>query len=81
MVTWSDFSLGVGGATGDSSVSAVKAQVFDADGAMVGSEILVNTATANTQDFPADYGAVEWRLRGDLAGLQSGRRRRDRRCQ
>ena len=34
-----------------------------------GGEILVNTATANTQDCSADYGAVEWRLRGDLAGL------------
>ena len=49
---WRDFSLGAGGATGDASGSAVKAQVFAADGAPVGSEIRVNTATANDQWFP-----------------------------
>ena len=47
VVTWADLSLGVGGATGDSSGNAVKAQVFAADGTRVGSEILVNTATAS----------------------------------
>ena len=52
VVTWRDNSLGVGGATGDSSSSAVKAQVFAADGTRVGSELLVNTATANDQDDP-----------------------------
>ena len=52
VVTWSDSSLGVGGATGDSSDRAVKAQVFDADGTTVGSEILVNTATAGGQFVP-----------------------------
>jgi hypothetical protein len=50
VVTWRDDSQGVGGATGDSSNSAVKAQVFAADGTRVGSELLVNTATANAQD-------------------------------
>ena len=44
-MTWEDLSLGVGGATGDASDYAVKAQVFTADGAPVGGEILVNTAT------------------------------------
>jgi len=52
VVTWLDGSLGVGGATGDSSSNAVKAQVFAAGGAPVGSEILVNTAIANAQQAP-----------------------------
>ena len=42
----------------------------------MGSEILVNTATASDQ-FSADHGAVERRLRGDVAGQQPGRWRRD----
>ena len=52
MVIWRDFSQGVGGATGDTSDSAVKAQVFAADGAPVGDEILVNTATDDDQYIP-----------------------------
>ena len=52
VVTWEDRSLGAGGAGGDTSDLAVKAQVFTAGGAAVGSEILVNTATANTQNDP-----------------------------
>ena len=60
VVTWQDGdplkgpgSLGVGGATGDSSGTAVKAQVFTAGGEQVGSEILVNTTTAGNQFAPA----------------------------
>jgi hypothetical protein len=62
VVTWQDGdpynyngsgSLGVGGATGDSSGTAVKAQVFTASGEQVGSEILVNTTTAGNQSGPA----------------------------
>ena len=49
VVTWTDGSLGVGGATGDASGSAVKAQVFNADGSKLGGEILVNSATAGNQ--------------------------------
>uniref|UniRef100_UPI000AC37846 beta strand repeat-containing protein n=1 Tax=Sphingomonas sp. CCH10-B3 TaxID=1768757 RepID=UPI000AC37846 len=52
VVTWADGSLGVGGAGGDTSSTAAKAQVFAANGTPVGSEILVNTATANNQDTP-----------------------------
>jgi hypothetical protein len=52
VVTWQDGSLGVGGATGDASNTAVKAQVFAAGGSLVGSEIRVNTATANAQSLP-----------------------------
>ena len=49
VVTWQDNSLGVGGATGDSSLSAVKAQVYAADGSRIGTELLVNSATASSQ--------------------------------
>jgi VCBS repeat-containing protein len=52
VVTWQDLSVGVGGATGDTSSYAVKAQVFAAGGASIGSEILVNSATTNNQDSP-----------------------------
>ena len=52
VVTWRDSSQGVGGATGDTSGTAVKAQIFDDSGAAVGSEILVNTATASAQFNP-----------------------------
>ena len=49
VVTWQDDSQGVGGATGDNSDNAVKAQVFAANGTRVGSELLVNTATVSAQ--------------------------------
>jgi hypothetical protein len=52
VVTWEDLSQGVGGANEDTSVDAVKAQVFAADGTEVGTEILVNTATFNNQFRP-----------------------------
>jgi hypothetical protein len=51
-ITWFDYSAGVGGATGDSSGSAVKVQIFAIDGSKIGGEILVNTATINDQWFP-----------------------------
>lgn len=49
VITWSDSSR-VGG---DSSKDAIKVQVFDAQGDKVGSERLVNVATANNQQQPA----------------------------
>jgi hypothetical protein len=49
VVTWTDASMGVGGATGDTSITAIKAQVYAADGSRVGTELLVNTATENDQ--------------------------------
>ena len=52
VVTWYDGSQGVGGATGDTSSTAIKAQIFTAAGAAVGGEILVNTATAGHQVYP-----------------------------
>ena len=78
VVTWQDDSHGVGGATGDSSGTAVKAQVFAADGTRVGSELLVNTATARHQSNSADHGAVERRLRGDVGRTSAWRWRSDR---
>ncbi|MFC4442183.1 Ig-like domain-containing protein, partial [Caulobacter henricii] len=52
VVTWTDASLGVGGASGDTSGPAIKAQVFAANGTAVGSELRVNTATTNIQESP-----------------------------
>ena len=46
-VTWSDANAG-----SDGSASSVKAQLFDASGAAVGGELLVNTATLNAQKAP-----------------------------
>ncbi len=48
VVTWVDNSA----SGGDTSGTAVRAQVFTAAGATVGTEILVNTATANGQAAP-----------------------------
>ena len=50
VVTWDDYSHGVGGATGDDSGFALKAQVFAANGAKIGPELLVNTTTLDNQD-------------------------------
>lgn len=47
VITWTDNS----GLGGDSSGASVKAQLYDANGNRVGSEFLVNTATANAQNF------------------------------
>jgi Ca2+-binding RTX toxin-like protein len=52
VVTWEDYSTGIGGTTGDSSRSAIKTQVFTTQGDKIGSEILVNTATVNYQMDP-----------------------------
>ncbi len=48
VVTWEDLS----GTLGDSDATSVKAQMFAADGSKVGSEFLVNTATASDQLKP-----------------------------
>jgi hypothetical protein len=52
VVTWQD----AGSATGDISAQNIKTQLFDASGAKVGSEFLVNTQTANTQYAPTITG-------------------------
>jgi hypothetical protein len=78
VVTWQDFSFGVGGATGDSDGTAIKAQVFAANGTRVGSELLVNTATTFAQSVPqitalADGGfVVTWEDNSAGAGGAPG---------
>jgi Ca2+-binding RTX toxin-like protein len=52
VVTWDDWS----GTLGDASSYSVKAQMFDAAGARVGGEFLVNTQTANSQSSPTITG-------------------------
>jgi hypothetical protein len=52
VVTWTDDS----GTLGDSSDLSIKAQVFTAGGAKVGSEFLVNTQTAGLQQLPTITG-------------------------
>ncbi|WP_440957634.1 hypothetical protein ACFELO_10055 [Oceanicaulis sp. LC35] len=46
VVTWEDLSL----SADDTSLHAVRAQVIDEDGDKIGSEFLVNTITANSQN-------------------------------
>jgi Ca2+-binding RTX toxin-like protein len=48
VASWSDSS----GQGGDTSASGIKAQVFDASGGKVGTEFLVNTVTATSQNEP-----------------------------
>src|SRR6478735_92420 len=52
VIIWEDYSAGVGGTGGDTTGSAVKAQVFAAGGTPVGPEILVNSATIASQSNP-----------------------------
>ncbi|MCW2237619.1 calcium-binding protein [Azospirillum canadense] len=52
VVTWVDGSR----SADDSSGTAVRAQLYDARGAKVGGEFLVNTTTAGSQDSPAVAG-------------------------
>ena len=75
VVVWQDRSKGVGGAAGDSSEDAIKAQVFTSQGLPVGGEILVNTATESYQQSPrvavlADGGFVVtwWDLSDGVGG-------------
>ncbi len=49
IATWTDAS----GLDGDASSTSVKAQIFDANGAKVGNEFLVNTSTAGAQQDSA----------------------------
>ena len=48
-ISWQDLSKGNGGAVGDTSGWAVKAQTFTEDGKKAGSEILVNTSMEGDQ--------------------------------
>jgi len=73
VVVWRDLSL-----QGDTSGAGVKAQVYDAGGARVGAELLVNAIGFNAQDQPtvtkiAGGGfAVSWRDNSNLVTDASG---------
>jgi Ca2+-binding RTX toxin-like protein len=56
-VAWTDYST----TGGDTSSTAIRGQIFAADGAPSGSEFLINTTTVNNQSEPA------------IAGLEGGR--------
>jgi hypothetical protein len=77
VIAWEDLSEGVGGASGDASGMAVKAQVFAEDASRVGSEILVNTAVTGDQGHPQVMPlggggfVVTWYDRGQRLGLES----------
>src|SRR5262245_59311816 len=49
VVVWQDYNIG----GGDLSGSAVRAQIFNADGSPAGGEFLVNTTTENYQFGPS----------------------------
>ena len=69
IVTWQDAS----GTLGDNSGTSIKAQIYAADGAKVGSEFLINTQTAGAQTVPAITGlsgggfVVTWQTAGGTA--------------
>ncbi|HVF94057.1 MAG TPA: Ig-like domain-containing protein [Sphingomonas sp.] len=73
VIVWRDVSL-----QGDTSGAGVKAQVYDANGAKVGGELLVNTTTVNTQDQPVVVAmpgggfTVTWHDNSILAADASG---------
>jgi Ca2+-binding RTX toxin-like protein len=54
VVSWADSSL----LGGDTSISSIKAQIFDASGNKVGGEFLVNFNTLNAQSQPAIAGVA-----------------------
>ncbi len=74
VVSWTDGS----GTLGDSSASSIKAQVFDAGGAKIGGEFLVNTQTVLAQYLPTITGlanggfVVSWYDYGGTLGDASG---------
>jgi hypothetical protein len=76
VVTWSNFR----GTLGDNSQDSIKAKVFDAAGALVTDEFLVNTQTAYYQEVPTITGlqnggfVVIWEDKSTLEGDGSGSR-------
>src|SRR5262245_39090880 len=61
VVTWTDPYIYPYETSDDTSI-AVKAQIFNADGTPVGTEFLVNTTTANTQDNAENVGLSDGRF-------------------
>src|SRR6266496_5885668 len=74
VVAWADDSA----SGGDTSATAVRAQIFNADGTKSGSEFLVNTTTQNEQQAPtittlADGRfVVAWEDNSRIGGNASG---------
>ncbi|MBB5714317.1 beta strand repeat-containing protein [Sphingomonas aerophila] len=70
VVSWSDSSR----QGGDTDASAIKAQMFDANGARLGGEFLVNSVTAGIQDAPKVTGlasggfVISWRDTSAVGG-------------
>lgn len=52
VTVWVDWASNINTTVADGSWSGIKAQVFSATGAKVGTEILVNSATLNWQQDP-----------------------------
>jgi hypothetical protein len=60
VVSWSDFSLTLG----DADSGSVKAQLFTATGAKIGTEFLVNTENGGRSGRADNHGPLRRRLRG-----------------
>ena len=58
VVAWTDSSA----TGGDTASSAIRAQVFNADGSMLGAEFLVNTTVASSQTQPATTALADGRF-------------------
>ncbi len=58
VLAWTDDSV----TGGDTSFSAIRAQLFNADGSTSGAEFLVNTTTANSQSEPTITGLADGRF-------------------
>jgi Ca2+-binding RTX toxin-like protein len=58
VVAWTDLSV----SGGDTSLYAIRGQVFTAAGAKSGAEFLVNTTTTNTQTYPTITGLADGRF-------------------
>lgn len=75
VVTWVDYSH----SADDKSGAAIRAQLFAADGAKLGAELLVNTTLEGTQTFPAICTlagggfVIAWEDQGASSGDLSGR--------
>ncbi|MCT0198877.1 hypothetical protein KQ313_04175, partial [Synechococcus sp. CS-1325] len=60
VITWTDFSASANG--GDTLGSAIRAQVFNANGSKAGAEFLVNTTTINNQSQPSTTALADGRF-------------------
>ncbi len=78
VVTWQDGLAGAAGSgsgtLGDNSFSSIKAQIYAADGSLVGGEFLINTQTTGSQASPTITGlssggfVVTWQDQNSTSG-------------